>query len=113
MREMLAVAEEHKKKRLRVALISDIYTASTEDQAQKCIALIPQEKGKHWYVLLVISRLFSFIIYLILIQNHIHNKFYPIYAHCICKNLLRNIVFWYLRNVLHTYLFAIYSFRYI
>ena len=56
MREMLACAEQHQKKRLRVALISDIYTASTEDQAQKCIALIPQEKGKHWYVLLVISR---------------------------------------------------------
>jgi len=46
MKEMLAVAEEHNKKRITVNLIAQIYNAPTEDQAQKCIKLIPQEKGK-------------------------------------------------------------------
>lgn len=46
MRTMLEVATEHKKKKLRVQLISDIYNATTEDAAQKCIQMIPQEKGK-------------------------------------------------------------------
>ena len=50
MRQMLEVAEEHKKKRLRTELISSIYHATTEDMAQKCIKLIPLEKGKCWYV---------------------------------------------------------------
>ncbi|XP_076437363.1 kinesin-like protein KIF28 [Babylonia areolata] len=45
MREMLKVATEHKKKRLRTMLIGDIYHAKNEDTAQKCIALIPQESG--------------------------------------------------------------------
>merc|ERR1711923_297830 len=46
MKEMLAVAEEHNKKRITVNLISQIYNAPTEDQAQKCIKLIPQEKDE-------------------------------------------------------------------
>ncbi|XP_070175288.1 kinesin-like protein KIF28P isoform X2 [Littorina saxatilis] len=46
MREMLEVAEEHKKKKLRTKLISDIYHAPTEDAAQKCIKLIPLEKDE-------------------------------------------------------------------
>jgi len=46
---MIDTAEEHKKKKLRTALIKDIYVASTNDQAEKCIALIPLEKGrKEW-----------------------------------------------------------------
>lgn len=46
MRQMLDVANEHKKKRLTTGLIAQIYNAPTEDQAQKCIALIPQEKDE-------------------------------------------------------------------
>lgn len=47
---MLEAATAHKKKKISTDLISKIYTAGTEDQAQKCISLIPKEKGKHWYV---------------------------------------------------------------
>lgn len=50
MRQMLEVAEQHKKKKLSTELISKIYNAATEDVAQKCIKLIPLEKGKCWYV---------------------------------------------------------------
>ena len=50
MRQMLEVAQEHNKKKLRTQLIADIYNATTEDAAQKCIKLIPLEKGKCWYV---------------------------------------------------------------
>lgn len=50
MRQMLEVAEEHKKKKLRTQLIAEIYHAASEDAAQKCIKLIPLEKGKCWYV---------------------------------------------------------------
>ncbi|KAL8616435.1 hypothetical protein ACOMHN_041038 [Nucella lapillus] len=44
MRQMLEVATEHKKKKLRTQLIADIYHATTEDAAQKCIQMIPKEK---------------------------------------------------------------------
>ncbi|XP_076455652.1 kinesin-like protein KIF28 isoform X2 [Babylonia areolata] len=44
MRQMLEVATQHKKKKLRTQLISDIYNAPSEDAAQKCIQMIPQEK---------------------------------------------------------------------
>ena len=53
MRQMLEAAEEHKKKKLRTQLISEIYHAPTEDAAQKCIKLIALEKGKCWYVSLL------------------------------------------------------------
>ncbi|KAH9524310.1 Kinesin-like protein kif28p [Bulinus truncatus] len=44
IRLMLEAATEHKKKKISTALISQIYNAGTEDQAQKCIGLIPKEK---------------------------------------------------------------------
>lgn len=50
MSKMLNKAEEHKKKRITVGLIKQIYNAPTADEADKCIALIPNEKGKYWYV---------------------------------------------------------------
>nr|KAG5700037.1 hypothetical protein BaRGS_028274 [Batillaria attramentaria] len=53
MRQMLEKAEEHKKKKLSVKLIGDIYHAPTEDAAQKCIAMIPMEKGSMNYLRLV------------------------------------------------------------
>ena len=49
MRKMIEVAEEHNKRKVSTKLIKDIYQAPTEDQAQKCIALIPLETGrKKW-----------------------------------------------------------------
>lgn len=50
LKQMLEVAEEHKKRKISTKLIKDIYNASTEDAAQKCIKMIPMEKGKYWYV---------------------------------------------------------------
>ena len=51
MKQMIECAEEHQKRKISTKLIKDIYVAPTEDQAQKCIALIPLEKGrKQWYV---------------------------------------------------------------
>ena len=47
---MLDVAEEHKKKKISTSIVKGVYDASTADQADKCIALIPLEKGKYWYV---------------------------------------------------------------
>ncbi|KAH3701132.1 hypothetical protein DPMN_076116 [Dreissena polymorpha] len=44
MQKMIAVAEEHNKRKLRTALIKDIYVAPTNDQAEKCIKLIPLEQ---------------------------------------------------------------------
>lgn len=44
MRKMIAVAEEHQKRKVSTKLIKDIYHAPTNDQAEKCIALIPLEK---------------------------------------------------------------------
>ncbi|KAI8767400.1 kinesin protein KIF28P [Biomphalaria glabrata] len=44
IRQMLEAATAHKKKKISTDLISKIYTAGTEDQAQKCISLIPKEK---------------------------------------------------------------------
>ncbi|KAL4229280.1 hypothetical protein ACF0H5_012320 [Mactra antiquata] len=44
MRKMIEVAEEHKKRKVSTKLIKDIYHAPTNDQAEKCIALIPLEK---------------------------------------------------------------------
>ncbi|XP_059144638.1 kinesin-like protein KIF28P isoform X3 [Physella acuta] len=46
IKQMLEAALEHKKKRISTDLISQIYNAGTEDQAQKCIKLVPKEKGK-------------------------------------------------------------------
>jgi hypothetical protein len=49
MRKMIEVAEEHQKRKVSTKLIKDIYNAPTNDQAEKCIALIPLEKGrKQW-----------------------------------------------------------------
>ena len=48
---MLDVAEEHKKKKISTSIVKGVYDAPTADQADKCIALIPLEKGKYWYVL--------------------------------------------------------------
>nr|XP_022323498.1 kinesin-like protein KIF28P isoform X1 [Crassostrea virginica] len=44
MKKMLEEAEKHKKKKLTVDLIQKIYHAPSNDAADKCIALIPQEK---------------------------------------------------------------------
>ncbi|CAL1536203.1 unnamed protein product [Lymnaea stagnalis] len=44
IKQMLDAATEHKKKKISTSLISQIYSAGTEDQAQKCIGLIPKEK---------------------------------------------------------------------
>ncbi|PVD36027.1 hypothetical protein C0Q70_02997 [Pomacea canaliculata] len=44
LKQMLEVAEEHKKRKISTKLIKDIYNASTEDAAQKCIKMIPMEK---------------------------------------------------------------------
>ena len=49
MRKMIEVAEEHKKRKVSTKLIKDIYNAGTEDQAQKCINLIPLEKGRNYW----------------------------------------------------------------
>ncbi|XP_045207845.2 kinesin-like protein KIF28P isoform X2 [Mercenaria mercenaria] len=46
MRRMIEVAEEHHKRKVSTKLIKDIYHAPTNDQAEKCIALIPLEKGR-------------------------------------------------------------------
>lgn len=46
MRKMIEVAEEHQKRKVSTKLIKDIYHAPTNDQAEKCIALIPLEKGR-------------------------------------------------------------------
>lgn len=46
MKRMLEEADKHKKKKLTTDLIHKIYYAPTNDAAEKCIALIPQEKGK-------------------------------------------------------------------
>ncbi|XP_060555492.1 kinesin-like protein KIF28P [Ruditapes philippinarum] len=46
MRKMIEVAEEHQKRKVSTKLIKDIYNAPTNDQAEKCIALIPLEKGR-------------------------------------------------------------------
>ncbi|KAL5010885.1 hypothetical protein ScPMuIL_013190 [Solemya velum] len=46
MKKMLEVAEQHKKKRLSLKLIHDIYHAPTADAAEKCMLLIPQEKDE-------------------------------------------------------------------
>lgn len=46
MKRMLEEAEKHKKKKLTTDLIQKIYYAPSNDAAEKCIALIPQEKGK-------------------------------------------------------------------
>lgn len=48
MRKMIETAEQHKKKKISTNLIKDIYHAATVDAAEKCIALIPLEKGKIW-----------------------------------------------------------------
>ena len=47
MKKMIAVAEEHQKRKIRTKLIREIYDASTNDQAEKCIAKIPQEQGRN------------------------------------------------------------------
>lgn len=44
MKRMLEEAEKHKKKKLTTDLIQKIYYAPSNDAAEKCIALIPQEK---------------------------------------------------------------------
>ncbi|OWF37465.1 Kinesin-like protein KLP6 [Mizuhopecten yessoensis] len=44
MKKMLDEAEKHNKKKISTSLIKQIYNASTADAADKCIALIPQEK---------------------------------------------------------------------
>lgn len=46
-RKMLDVAEEHKKKKISTSIVKGVYDAPTADQADKCIALIPLEKGKY------------------------------------------------------------------
>lgn len=46
MKKMLDEAEKHNKKKISTNLIKQIYNASSADAADKCIALIPQEKGK-------------------------------------------------------------------
>ena len=47
MRKMIDVAEEHQKRKISTKLIKDIYHAPTHDQAEKCIALIPLERGRN------------------------------------------------------------------
>lgn len=47
---MLDVAAEHKKKKISTNIIKGVYDATTADSADKCIAMIPGEKGKYWYV---------------------------------------------------------------
>lgn len=44
MKKMLDEAEKHNKKKISTNLIKQIYNASSADAADKCIALIPQEK---------------------------------------------------------------------
>lgn len=50
IKQMLEMAEKHDKNKISTRLISKIYSASSEDEAQKCIALIMREKGNPWYV---------------------------------------------------------------
>jgi len=51
MEKMIAVAQEHTKRKLRTVLIKEIYDAPTNDQAEKFIKQIPLETGrKQWYV---------------------------------------------------------------
>ncbi|XP_062578631.1 kinesin-like protein KIF28P isoform X1 [Saccostrea cucullata] len=44
MKRMLEEANKHKKRKLTIELIQKIYHAPSSDAAEKCIALIPQEK---------------------------------------------------------------------
>ncbi|KAK3105700.1 hypothetical protein FSP39_003807 [Pinctada imbricata] len=50
MKKMCEEAERHKKKKLSTKLIRDMYDANNADSMERCLKLIPQEKGKYWYV---------------------------------------------------------------
>lgn len=46
LQKMIEIAEQHQKLKITTKLIKDIYNAPTSDLAEKCIALIPMEKGR-------------------------------------------------------------------
>ena len=48
MKKMLEEADKHKKKKLSIVLIRNMYDANNADSMDKCLKLVPLEKGKYW-----------------------------------------------------------------